>query len=600
MKTNIFYHSLIIVCVSIYGILLYGCGDDDFLKEKTETSYTLMNAFSVASQVNDCVTELYYYHKHLMIPNSNSEWFLNGQGTDICDFGEATNAEGTAVSVFSNWSSTYRRTERIFNGFYTLIAKSNLVIHGAEHVNWTNESDKKFAIAQARFFRGYSYMNLGELFGGVPITETFNEVPHFDFTRSTRAETYKYAINELEAAVVNLPNHPEAGRVGKGAAYHYLSECYLALAYDQNLDKTYLEKSESAASEVMKHHSLMTKRFGVRANPSSIATYNGINDYFPDGDVFFDLFQRGNLDYEEGNTESLWVDQNDISYYENYGKRESYLNFPQAFSPVLRNVYWKNGLSENGAGAGPWTGGGIGSDSFNLNENISAYVGGRGQGRIEPTHFVRKTIWQNCGKDIRNSEVNIRRNFKVMDPKHTLYGTVINEDNIANYAAESTISAFYPIFTKVVPIDDWGYEGLSTGKNNRANTYADFYYARLAETYLLRAEARLLLGNKKGAAEDINVVRSRSHADSVSVNDVDLDYILDERARELYGEERRWNTLLRIGGSVPNDRIVNNALWIVTYKKWSGSLVNDFLFPIPQTVIDSNLDVEIEQNDCWK
>ena len=79
-----------------------------------------------------------------------------------------------------------------------------------------------------------------------------------------------------------------------------------------------------------------------------------------------------------------------------------------------------------------------------------------------------------------------------------------------------------------------------------------------------------------------------------------MDYILDERARELYGEERRWNTLLRIGGNVPNDRIVNNALWIVTYKAWSGTIGADFLLPIPQSVIDSNLDAVLEQNPGWK
>ena len=580
--------------------LLVSCNDNDFLREKTESSYTYVNAFNVSSQVNDCVTDLYHRQKQILIPNSNDRWFMVGQGTDICDFGKSTNGEGAAVSVFSNWSTTYGKTETIYNEFYSLIARANLVVHGAEQVSWSDLSDKEFAVAQARFFRGYSYMNLAELFGGVPITDTFFEVPNFNFQRSSRKDTYLYAIGELEAAASVLPEHPEAGRVGKGAAYHYLSECYLALAYDQDEDISYLDKSIAAATEVMKYHSLMKERFGTRANPMSTDTHNGVPAYYPEGDVFFDLFQRGNLDYEEGNTESLWVDQNDIRYHEEYNKQNACLQFPQAFGPVFRNVYWRTELTEEGAGAGPWTGGGIGNDAFNLNGNISAYVGGRAQGRIEPTYFAKYTIWENCGNDIRNSATNIRRDFKVMDPKHSLYGTVINEDNIAQYVAEVTIPAFYPIHTKVIPIDDWGYDGLESGKNNRSHTYVDFYFARLAETYLLRAEAKFQKGDRQGAADDINEVRERAHAPLISAADVDLDYILDERARELYGEERRWNTLLRIGGNVPNDRIVNNALWIVTYKAWSGTIGVDFLLPIPQSVIDSNLDTVLEQNPGWK
>jgi hypothetical protein len=116
---------------------------------------------------------------------------------------------------------------------------------------------------------------------------------------------------------------------------------------------------------------------------------------------------------------------------------------------------------------------------------------------------------------------------------------------------------------------------------------------------LLRAEARLRKGDKAGAVADINTIRGRVKAPLISETNATIDYILDERARELYGEERRWNTLLRMGGNVPNDRITKNGLWIVTYKAWSGTLWSNFLFPIPQSVIDSNLDAKIEQNPGW-
>ena len=69
---------------------------------------------------------------------------------------------------------------------------------------------------------------------------------------------------------------------------------------------------------------------------------------------------------------------------------------------------------------------------------------------------------------------------------------------------------------------------------------------RIAETYLLRAEAYLAKGDKQKAADDINVIRDRANAPRCSAAEVDIDYILDERTRELFGEEHRCITLNRL------------------------------------------------------
>ena len=72
------------------------------------------------------------------------------------------------------------------------------------------------------------------------------------------------------------------------------------------------------------------------------------------------------------------------------------------------------------------------------------------------------------------------------------------------------------------------------------------YMIRVAETYLLRAEAYLAKGDTQKAADDINVVRARANAPLCSASEVDIDYILDERTRELFGEEHRCITLNRL------------------------------------------------------
>jgi len=83
----------------------------------------------------------------------------------------------------------------------------------------------------------------------------------------------------------------------------------------------------------------------------------------------------------------------------------------------------------------------------------------------------------------------------------------------------------------------------------------------------------------------------------VSANHVNIDFILDERARELFQEECRWNTLLRMGGTIAVDRIKKYTYWTSTTQ--STLTFNYNLWPIPQAVIDRNKDTKLDQNPGW-
>ncbi|MGB5500228.1 MAG: RagB/SusD family nutrient uptake outer membrane protein, partial [Maribacter sp.] len=77
------------------------------------------------------------------------------------------------------------------------------------------------------------------------------------------------------------------------------------------------------------------------------------------------------------------------------------------------------------------------------------------------------------------------------------------------------------------------------------NHYKNIMIYRLAETYLIGAEAQLMLSNNSKALEYINIVRNRANAASIAT--IDMQAILDERARELAFEGQRWYTLKRTG-----------------------------------------------------
>ena len=587
----------LLIAAAALGIM--ACDDNGFLTEKPKTIYTTENSFGTVDQVKACVTNLYLHIRYWYQVN----YFMKGCGTDVMDT-PYFRCTGNGYSNFSTWSTTSNSSNQIYDALYQLVNYANQALEGynTEGLSWGSEAERQETYGEILFFRGYGYLTLGELFGGVPLVDQFYQTLKLDFTRSTREETYNFAIKDLEAAAEALPDYPsEAGRVAKGAAYHFLAEAYLARAIIRNNDASDLQTAISYADRVMDLHPLMTQRFGTRAVENGGTAKNGIAAYYPNGNVFFDLFQQGNYDYVEGNTEALWTLQNDYTVYHQYGG-DNYVNSPREISAVLRDVRWNPAYNEDGASSGPWAGGV--DESLYPGGNVCAYVGGRGVANYSPTDYVISQVWEgDYADDMRNAPCNIRREFICLDTQHSMYGQVVPYEML-DYTAQQ-ITEFFPIWTKMSPIDDWGYDDLADG-GNRSNMYCDQYACRSAETLLLRAEARLRAGDVAGAANDVNQLRQRAQCGHmVSQDEMSIQFILDERVRELFGEERRWVTLLRMGQDGINS-INEHAMYIAYQEFWGGyfqpsasPITKWTLFPIPQTVIDTNTGAVIEQNPGW-
>jgi hypothetical protein len=113
---------------------------------------------------------------------------------------------------------------------------------------------------------------------------------------------------------------------------------------------------------------------------------------------------------------------------------------------------------------------------------------------------------------------------------------------------------------------------------------------RLPETYLLRAEAYLGKGDKVNAAADVNVIRARAKAPLATATEMSIDYVLDERVRELYGEEYRMLTLMRLG--LVFDRVKKYG----EVNQRNSVAAHNNLLPIPQGEIDKNIGAKLTQN----
>ncbi len=205
---------------------------------------------------------------------------------------------------------------------------------------------------------------------------------------------------------------------------------------------------------------------------------------------------------------------------------------------------------------------------------------GRGVGWLATNNFVRYDIWSDKN-DIRNSKYNILRVYTGNNPASTKWFGKVLSYSASHAVPIDTISQLIPQWRKMEGV----YEaGLTTGR-----TYTDFYKMRLSETYLLRAEAYMNKGDLQKAADDINVVRNRAHATPVAPAQVTMDYILDERARELFLEEERRITLNRVG------KLYERT---VKYNPQIGPTMKreNVLFPIPLDAIQLNTGAVLQQN----
>ena len=150
-----------------------------------------------------------------------------------------------------------------------------------------------------------------------------------------------------------------------------------------------------------------------------------------------------------------------------------------------------------------------------------------------------------------------------------------------SYTGTDTIHRLAPHTTKWYqfdPADEFGFAMIK-----------DFMVMRLGETYLLLAEAQLKQSKFTEAAISINALRTRANAALVTAADITLDFILDERVRELVAEENRRMTLMRTGKLVTRATALNGD-------KITGLSNTHLLLPIPQTEINLNKDAVLDQN----
>ena len=515
-----------------------GCSgflDEDLKKDLApDNTYTSTYGFEVGA------TGLYAWARAEFSTWDNDGAFTHSQACPYealqvaTDIVVAAHKDGSLLP-FENLSYTTSQAyvESYWKWAYGLISSANELLEYSEHddVKWDADTDKIFYQATARFFRAYAYRYLVYLYGDVTYVDKVETSFKIDFTRTPKTEVLQHMIDDLTFAAEYLPANPdnvEVGKLTKWAALHLLSEVYLMA--DKN------QEAANTAKEVINsnYFQLMSSRFGKAIEEP--------------GDVFSDMFKENNQNRTSGNKETIWVMQLEYNttgggtLYEDWTKR--------AWVPKYWNI-----------------------DGFTLADSL----GGRGLAQIVPIKWWVYGDNFYDATDIRNSEYNIKRNWYCNDPSSDKYG---QKAEITDETWE--IGNLCPTITKFFygkTDENASYEG-----NNK-----DRMKFRLAETYLLLAEASINLGDTQTAADAINVVRERSGASKINAGQATIDFLLDERIRELVGEELRRFTLVRTGKLLERTKKYNTV---------SGPKMDEHhaLWPIPQSIIDSNTGAEYPQN----
>ncbi|OBX26998.1 hypothetical protein A9996_01005 [Gelidibacter algens] len=558
-------------------VALVSCSEEEFLNEVPVDLYTAENVYSNPSGIESVLTNFYVRERFIYYQGFGDISFTLLYGTDAFFSSRGTGTTEKIGALQTSLSPSTYPSEFFYQENFKIVAAANLLIDNVNKSALSPEQ-KTAVIAESKFFRAKAYRDMVYLYGGVPLVIEFSAEPVYDRVRATRTEILNQMEIDFRDAADGMPSIDKVkdGRVSNIVASFYLGETLMSLG-----------RPADAVTEISKvindpNVGLMKGRFGARATASG-------------KDVFWDLWQRGNQNRASGNREALWVCQFETDV---------------PGGAIVSTNKIANLLERHHVPA-VWTLQDPDGKPGFLGKRSNDNVGGNGVSFLQPTAYTSNSsdmpgggIWPaNYLGDMRCNDNNFIKDYVYDNPASAFFGKKGSQFRAKNTGtgigtplevANAGGWRFYPWFVKATTPGDHPVGLIDPANplllsNAAGSTYHDMYYLRLPEAYLLRAEAYLAAGNTALAAADINEVRSRAGATDVAPGDVNIDYILDERTREINLEEQRHITLRRVGKY--GERVVKyNWLTGPTYEPKYD------LFPIPQREIEANNGAVLEQN----
>ncbi|HEX7691707.1 MAG TPA: RagB/SusD family nutrient uptake outer membrane protein [Sediminibacterium sp.] len=511
------------------------------LQEYNPSGLTAGNLVASAAGFETLVNAAYSYSRF---------WYGKEEGYSISEMGTDIWTNGTGdvypqLSTYNNLQgSNTSALTLIWNSFYSAINLCNTGITSIGGVADYTPAQKTLREAELRFLRAFYYWHIVETWGGVHFTTQPTNGAITTANRTPVDTFYNQIFADLKFAVANLPvTVTDYGRVTQPAAKAFLARMYLtrgmnaeANAMARDVIKNYGFTLLPRYSDLWNMGNLKNKEVIWAVDYSTNLAYNDLKtSAYPDG------HSRGSnsghllflMVYDQVNTAALIRDINNGRPFNRYMPTLSYLNLFNEADDSRYNGSFQNVWYANKAASG-----------FAIGDTVA---------------YAAKT---------------------------TIPGPVMSSKKYTTYDVSKTYGS------NGVPIQRKFYVSLSKFKDSTRTSVAeaqsarDVFVIRLAEMYLIAAEAKMKLSDNDSAAYYINQVRTRAawpgHTAQMQITpaQVTLDFILDERARELGGEQLRWFDLKRTGKMSTRLSAMNPdaATYFQSYH---------LLRPIPQTQLDA-------------
>jgi starch-binding outer membrane protein, SusD/RagB family len=545
--------------IALGGFLLMSTSCQDLLKE--EVISNIGNDYMNTAKGFEDATKAAYSSLRTFYGTQLGLTFTE-YGTDIY----ATGADG-GYKGFHFYDTQIQPTvdylSILWDELYKGINTCNAIIGRSATVSGVADNIKKLRIAEAKFLRAHYYYILHQQFGPLDLRLAETTGPTKETKRSTDAEIYAQIIKDCNEAIVDLENKAHStdyGRATKASAEALLAKVYMAKAYGSSKAPDDFQKAADLCSN------LLTK-YGFKL----------VDDF-------------GAL-HDENN---------------------------QKNSEVVYAVQYTTDQLTNATNAGGEGGGG---------NNLHLYFGmqydtqagmvrdvfyGRPFKRLRPTSYLLNTVFaertndsrykksfrdtwlsNNPGKDLNAAfdDSKTKLTFAAGDTAIFIPGYEMSKEDRAKRKYQVLVPSKYneALFPTLQKFFDTKRSDRTEPRGSR-----DHYVWRLADIYLMYAEALLQLGKKTEATDAVNAVRLRAgwpgkkDAMKITEDQLTFDFIMEERARELAGEQTRWLDLKRWGKLVERVKAHNPQASAVSDKH--------YLRPIPQTQIDRSAKGAFAQN----
>ena len=604
------------------------------LDEQPRSTYD-PSFFNTPTGIEGGLTALYAHLRYFY----GNGYYLNTLETGTDEYTYAQSADGNFKDADLSGVGSVTPNSTVAGGawnelFYNINTSNGIIENGTA----ANLSDA--LLAEAYFFRAFDYFILVQTYGGVPLDLgagelKFNTTTIRTSVRNTVPEVYtKCIFPDLEKAVNDLPDNPRlTGTATKNVARLYLSKAYLTYAWwleNPNNIPTYPETTRDAGQAQSYYQKAFDMAKAAIDNPGPYKLQP----------TFYDV----NVAANDRNAECMLYADHDEN--EKYGNGGSGYGYGSGGSPD-NFAYWMTtwnypemvGKTSSGANITPVA-----------REAVQAL--GRPWTRMAPIadNFIAGGVWEDAVKAIDSRydatfTLSYRTNFHKngssepyimganglqIKPGEPFFSWVPESEDskISNYNADGKLGlgempgrsdfvvAVNHISRKKFPIN-WKIGMART--DNGAGIGSSFVnggsprpwnIAKFSEFYLLAAEAAVKLGKNEDAKNYVNVLRARAGKQTYSQNEdksvsvdksaemvaatpatITIDFILDERAREFWGEGYRWFDLVRTqkwAERASTYRIAGNGYTDKDLETFKRDIpAGYYIRPIPQGQIDA-------------